>query len=73
MVGMKGDCGGAAAVLAAFAAFVKAKPTINIHAVLCLAENAVGPKATRYPCTITKKYTFTRKKRMTGMVLFGTY
>ncbi|KOB72067.1 putative aminopeptidase NPEPL1 [Operophtera brumata] len=35
MVGMKGDCGGAAAVLAAFAAFVKAKPTINVHAVLC--------------------------------------
>ncbi|CAH0717609.1 unnamed protein product, partial [Brenthis ino] len=47
MVGMKGDCGGAAAVLAAFLAFVKAKPSINIHAVLCLAENSVGPKATR--------------------------
>ncbi|KAL0811796.1 hypothetical protein ABMA28_009226 [Loxostege sticticalis] len=47
MVGMKGDCGGAAGVLGAFAAAVKAKPTINLHAVLCLAENAVGPKATR--------------------------
>ncbi|XP_072948235.1 probable aminopeptidase NPEPL1 isoform X1 [Epargyreus clarus] len=47
MVGMKGDCGGAAAVLAAFSAIVKAKPTINLHAVLCLAENAVGPNSTR--------------------------
>ncbi|KAF9420562.1 hypothetical protein HW555_003312 [Spodoptera exigua] len=47
MVGMKGDCGGAAAVLAAFALAVKSKPTINLHAVLCLAENAVGPLATR--------------------------
>lgn len=47
MVGMKGDCGGAAAVLAAFAVAVKAKPTVNLHAVLCLAENAVGPNATR--------------------------
>nr|XP_049701826.1 probable aminopeptidase NPEPL1 isoform X2 [Helicoverpa armigera] len=47
MVGMKGDCGGAAAVLAAFALAVKARPTVNLHAVLCLAENAVGPLATR--------------------------
>ncbi|CAH0686733.1 unnamed protein product [Chilo suppressalis] len=47
MVGMKGDCGGAAAVLAAFSAAVKAKPMVNLHAVLCLAENAVGPLATR--------------------------
>ncbi|XP_045761869.1 probable aminopeptidase NPEPL1 isoform X2 [Maniola jurtina] len=47
MVGMKGDCGGAAAVLAAFSALVKAKPSINLHAVLCLAENSVGPNATR--------------------------
>ncbi|XP_028174562.1 probable aminopeptidase NPEPL1 isoform X3 [Ostrinia furnacalis] len=47
MVGMKGDCGGAAGVLGAFAVAVKAKPTVNLHAVLCLAENAVGPKATR--------------------------
>ncbi|XP_030031119.2 probable aminopeptidase NPEPL1 isoform X2 [Manduca sexta] len=47
MVGMKGDCGGAAAVLGAFYVFVKAKPSINLHAVLCLAENAVGPLATR--------------------------
>lgn len=47
MVGMKGDCGGAAAVLGAFALTVKAKPEFNLHAVLCLAENSVGPNATR--------------------------
>ncbi|CAB3232434.1 unnamed protein product [Arctia plantaginis] len=47
MVGMKGDCGGAAAVLGAFAVAVKARPSVNLHAVLCLAENAVGPNATR--------------------------
>ncbi|XP_063388027.1 probable aminopeptidase NPEPL1 [Cydia fagiglandana] len=47
MVGMKGDCAGAAAVLGAFAAAVQARPTVNLHAVLCLAENAVGPDATR--------------------------
>ncbi|CAH1640829.1 unnamed protein product [Spodoptera littoralis] len=47
MVGMKGDCGGAAAVLGAFALAVKSKPTVNLHAVLCLAENSVGPLATR--------------------------
>lgn len=48
MVGMKGDCGGAAAVLGAFSATVRAGPLVNLHAVLCLAENAVGPHATRY-------------------------
>ncbi|CAF4860668.1 unnamed protein product [Pieris macdunnoughi] len=47
MVGMKGDCGGAAAVLGAFVAVVRAKPTVNLHAVLCIAENSVGPNATR--------------------------
>ncbi|XP_073962270.1 probable aminopeptidase NPEPL1 granny smith protein isoform X2 [Choristoneura fumiferana] len=47
MVGMKGDCAGAAGVLGAFAAAVRARPTVNLHAVLCLAENAVGPDATR--------------------------
>lgn len=55
MVGMKGDCGGAAGVLGAFAATVKAKPTVNLHAVLCLAENAVGPNSTR-PDDIHKLY-----------------
>ncbi|CAG9793071.1 unnamed protein product, partial [Diatraea saccharalis] len=47
MVGMKGDCGGAAGVLGAFMTAVRARPTVNLHAVLCLAENAVGPNATR--------------------------
>ncbi|XP_053618527.1 probable aminopeptidase NPEPL1 isoform X2 [Plodia interpunctella] len=47
MVGMKGDCAGAAAVLGAFAVAVRAKPDVNLHAILCLAENAVGPLATR--------------------------
>ncbi|XP_060807419.1 probable aminopeptidase NPEPL1 isoform X1 [Amyelois transitella] len=47
MVGMKGDCAGAAAVLGAFAVAVKSQPTANLHCVLCLAENAVGPLATR--------------------------
>ncbi|XP_050671604.1 probable aminopeptidase NPEPL1 isoform X2 [Leptidea sinapis] len=47
MVGMKGDCGGAAGVLGAFYTLVRAAPAVNVHAVLCLAENAVGPEATR--------------------------
>ncbi|CAH2056880.1 unnamed protein product, partial [Iphiclides podalirius] len=47
MVGMKGDCGGAAAVLGAFGALVRQKPKMRLHAVLCLAENSVGPDATR--------------------------
>ncbi|KAI4468808.1 leucine aminopeptidase-related [Holotrichia oblita] len=47
MPGMKRDCGGAAAILGAFYAAVKGNFTQNLHAVFCLAENAVGPKATR--------------------------
>lgn len=47
MVGMKGDMGGAAAVLAAFVAAVEAQVDYGVLAVLCLAENAVGPEATR--------------------------
>jgi len=47
MPGMKGDMGGAAAVLGAFHAAVAAKVDYNITAVLCLAENSVGPDATR--------------------------
>lgn len=47
MVNMKRDCGGAAAVLGAFVAAVKLGFRDNLHAVLCLAENAVGPKAVR--------------------------
>jgi len=47
MPGMKRDCGGAAAILGAFRAAVKAGFKENLHAVFCLAENAVGPEATR--------------------------
>lgn len=47
MPGMKRDCGGAAAVLGAFYAAVKQGFNQNLHAVFCLAENAVGPSATR--------------------------
>nr|CAD7266498.1 unnamed protein product [Timema shepardi] len=47
MPGMKRDCGGAAGVLGAFFTTVKAGFTQNLHAVFCLAENAVGPRSTR--------------------------
>ncbi|XP_060526069.1 probable aminopeptidase NPEPL1 [Cylas formicarius] len=47
MPGMKRDCGGAAAILGAFYAAVKSNFSENLHAVFCLAENGVGPNATR--------------------------
>ena len=47
MPGMKTDMGGAAAVLGAFQAAVAAGFPDNLSVVLCLAENAVGPDATR--------------------------
>jgi len=47
MPGMKRDCGGAAAILAAFKLAVENGFTDSLHAVLCLAENSVGPLATR--------------------------
>lgn len=47
MPGMKRDCGGAAAILGAFMAAVDRGFSQNLHAVFCLAENAVGPDATR--------------------------
>ncbi|XP_033096251.1 probable aminopeptidase NPEPL1 isoform X2 [Anneissia japonica] len=47
MPGMKRDCGGAAAILGAFVAAVKLGFKENLNAVFCLAENAVGPLATR--------------------------
>lgn len=55
MPGMKRDCGGAAAILGAFSAIVKAGFKENLHAIFCLAENAVGPLATR-PDDIHKLY-----------------
>lgn len=47
MPGMKCDMGGAAAVMGAFSAAVQAGADYAITAVLCLAENSVGPHATR--------------------------
>ena len=47
MPGMKRDCGGAAAILGAFRLAILANFKENLHAVFCLAENSVGPLATR--------------------------
>ncbi|XP_050077513.1 probable aminopeptidase NPEPL1 [Anopheles maculipalpis] len=47
MPGMKRDCGGAAAILGGFYTAVKSGFKQNLHAVFCLAENSVGPLATR--------------------------
>ncbi|CAK9294893.1 unnamed protein product [Gordionus sp. m RMFG-2023] len=47
MLGMKRDCGGAAAILGAFYSCVKLGFSHTLHAVFCLAENSVGPNATR--------------------------
>jgi len=47
MPGMKRDCGGAAAVLGAFSVAVKNGFSDTLHCILCLAENSVGPLATR--------------------------
>ena len=48
MPGMKADCGGAAALLAAFEAAVEIGVGDRaLHLVLCLAENAIGPGAMR--------------------------
>lgn len=47
MPGMKTDMGGAAAVLAGFRAAVRLGAEHRLIAILCIAENAVGPDATR--------------------------
>jgi len=47
MPGMKRDCGGAAGVLGAFYVAVKNGFNDTLHCILCLAENSVGPIATR--------------------------
>ncbi len=47
MPGMKGDMGGAAAVLGAFKAAVELGTPHRLTALLCLAENSVGPNAMR--------------------------
>lgn len=53
MPGMKGDMGGAAAVLAAFEIAVQQQVPYQLSAVLCIAENAIGPEATRPDDIIT--------------------
>jgi len=47
MPGMKGDCGGAAAVLGAFSLAVKSGFKDNLYGVMCMAENSVSFNATR--------------------------
>lgn len=53
MPGMKVDMGGAAAVFAAFKLAVALKVPRRIDAILCLAENSVGPDAMRPDDIIT--------------------
>ncbi|MCA9570482.1 MAG: hypothetical protein KC656_21715, partial [Myxococcales bacterium] len=53
MPGMKTDMGGAAAVLAAFEAVVRMRVHRRITAVLCVAENSIGPDALRPDDVIT--------------------
>ena len=55
MCGMKRDCGGAAGLLGAFYSTVKLGFKENLHAIFCLAENAIGPDAVR-PDDIIKMY-----------------
>ena len=55
MPGMKGDMGGAAAVLGAFQAAALIGFPHRLVAILCLAENAIGPEATRPDDVITMK------------------
>lgn len=47
MCGMKSDMGGAGAILAAFEALSTVGSNDTVHALLCLADNAIGPDATR--------------------------
>ena len=47
MPGMKRDCGGAAGILGAFYTAAKLGFKQNLHAIFCLAENAVSDRATR--------------------------
>jgi probable aminopeptidase NPEPL1 len=53
MPGMKTDMAGAAAVLAAFSAATRLGSRHRLTAVLCIAENSVGPHATRPDDIIT--------------------
>ena len=53
MAGMKKDCGGAAGLLFAFKQAVQNGFNQNLYCILCLAENSVGPLATRPDDIIT--------------------
>ncbi len=53
MPGMKEDMGGAAAVAGAFLAAARCNYDQKLHAVFCLAENAIGPAALRPDDVIT--------------------
>jgi len=53
MPGMKADCGGAAGLLFAFKEAVQRGFKHNLTCILCLAENSVGPDATRPDDIIT--------------------
>lgn len=55
MPGMKIDMGGAAGLLFAFKQLVQSGFNQNLYCLLCLAENSVGPAATR-PDDIVKGY-----------------
>lgn len=47
MCGMKHDMGGAAAVFTAFLAAVRMKVDAQVSCLLCLADNAIGPRSQR--------------------------
>jgi probable aminopeptidase NPEPL1 len=47
MCGMKMDMGGAAALFSAFLALVRLKAPYTIDCVLCIADNAIGPRSQR--------------------------
>ena len=47
MCGMKSDMGGAAAVFASFVAAVRMQVDSELACVLCLADNAIGPRSQR--------------------------
>jgi len=53
MVGMKADMGGAAAVLGAFRALAQSGSPHKVSALLCLAENAIGPNAFKVDDVLT--------------------
>jgi len=55
MPGMKGDMGGAAAVLSAFQVAASGDCKDRLYALLCLAENSVGPESIR-PDDILEMY-----------------